>query len=301
MSSPDFIDGVPRLRAQRRRAAAALLLVPAREVRAPRRAGRRERRQGRLRAARRRIARSRPCSTTRHRQVLPRRPRCALAPGARKDGKWGDDVEIRVPLGTGREGRRDPRGPRRAARGRAGLARRRGRTRRARERDVRNVDESGAAHGRAGRRGATSAGCGSSSRCSADVGLIGFPNAGKVDLDLAGQRRPAERSPAIRSPPCSPISAWSRAAARASSIADIPGLIPGAHRGAGLGHRFLRHVERTRCSCTCSIPSRVSRAVTRREPRARLRRAARGSWPTVLRGSREAPEVVVYLEGGSRP
>ena len=82
----------------------------------------------------------------------------------------------------------------------------------------------------------------------AEVGLVGYPNVGKSTLirqissskskvgaypfttrfpHLAAIRRPYHRAPLI--------------------IADLPGLIDGAHQGAGLGLQFLRHAERTRC------------------------------------------------------
>ena len=165
--------------------------------------------------------------------------------GANKHGRSGEDTVLRVPLGTVVFDR-DTRAPlgdltapgqrllvARGARGGRGNARFASSTNRApRRADLGRAGEERWIH--------------LELKLLADVGVIGFPNVGKSTL----VSRVSAARPKIADYPFTtlvPTLGIVRAdEQRSFVIADVPGLIAGAALGKGLGHRFLRHIERTR-------------------------------------------------------
>jgi GTP-binding protein len=127
----------------------------------------------------------------------------------------------------------------------------------------------------------------------ADVGLLGFPNAGKSTfISVVSRARPK-----IADYPFTTLipnlGVVQRGFEGSFVIADIPGLVQGASEGVGLGHRFLRHVERSRLLLHLVSSSTEDEAVT--DPLERYQ-ALRGELAAFSPDLAERPEIVALTK-----
>ena len=137
-------------------------------------------------------------------------------------------------------------------------------------------------------------------RLLADVGLVGLPNAGKSSLlaRISAARPKIADYPFTTTEPM--LGVVPRPDADGIVVADIPGLIEGAHRGAGLGHEFLRHIDRTRVlihlvDLAAPDPEAALATVTRELERYAPALAAR---PTIVVGNKiDLPEARARADG----
>jgi GTP-binding protein len=121
----------------------------------------------------------------------------------------------------------------------------------------------------------------------ADAGLVGLPNAGKSTF-LAAVSAAKPRIADYPFTTLHPNLGVARVDGREFVIADIPGLIEGAHEGVGIGDRFLGHVERTRV-----LLHLVS---AREESPSKAYRTVRGELEAYGHGLAEKPEIVALSQ-----